>query len=87
VRQSHCVGGGALINFGWRGAPPVPTNRQRPKNIFKGSRKISFYPQNFLMTFSFLVIENCNKINEQQQWHRQRADKLSAHGSTCSANK
>ena len=27
----------------------------------------------------FLVIENCcNKITTQQQWHRRRADKLSA---------
>ena len=26
----------------------------------------------------FLVIENCNKVSTQQQWHRRRADKLSA---------
>ena len=36
------------------------------KNIFsKIPEKISFYLQNFLM--SFLVIENCNKISTQQQ--------------------
>src|SRR6218665_3436355 len=27
-------------------------------------------------TEPFLVIENCNKISTQQQWHRRRADKL-----------
>ena len=31
-----------------------------------------------LFSFFSLVIENCNKINTQQQWHWRRADKLSA---------
>src|SRR6218665_335829 len=68
VRQRHCVRGGALINFGrsWR------RSAGGQKMFFKDSRKNSFYPQNFL------VIENCNKISPQQQWHRRRADKLSA---------
>ena len=32
------------------------------------------------MFFQRLAIENCNKISTQQQWHRRRADKLSAAG-------
>jgi len=51
--------------------------RWRPKNVYsKVPEKISFYPQNFLVTF--LVIENCNKISTQQQWNRLSADTLSA---------
>jgi len=44
ARRSILVGGGS---------PPVPKNRRwRPKNVFsKIFEKISFYPQNFLMTF------------------------------------
>ena len=38
--------------------------------------KISFYPQNVRITF--LVIENCNKVNTQQKCHRRGAAKLSA---------
>src|SRR6218665_270304 len=72
MRPRHCVGGGAA---------PVPKNqRQRGvggQNIFfKDSRK------NFVLFSKFcddlFVIENCNKISTQQQWHRRRADKLSA---------
>jgi len=40
VRRRHCVGGGA---------PPVPKNRR--KFFSEISKKISFCPQNFLMTF------------------------------------
>ena len=66
ARRSILVGGGA---------PPVLKNwRRRPKNAFF---------KNFVLSskFSedlFLVIENCNKINTQQKWHRRRADRLSA---------
>src|SRR6218665_3675662 len=46
------------------------------KCFLKDSRKISFYPQYFLMTF----FENrkLQKINTQQKRHGRRADKLSA---------
>jgi len=48
--------------------------RWRQKNVFQ---KISFD--------LFLLIENCNKISTQQQWHRRRADKLSAAAARRSA--
>jgi len=53
VRRSHCVGGGAPVNFG-----------RRPKNVSsKILEKISFYPQNFLMT-SF----SHRKLGQQNQY-------------------
>jgi len=57
LRRRHCVGGGAQVNFSRRRRrDPDPIKlaaeaRRRPKSFFKDSRKISFYPQNFLMTF------------------------------------
>jgi len=59
-------------HFGWRRA-----RCWRPKNV------CSKIPEKFrsilkIFGWRFLVIVNCNKISTQQQWHRQRADKLSA---------
>src|SRR6218665_800414 len=67
VRRCHCVGGGAPVN--------LVGDRQK---MF-----VQRFPKNFVLssTFSddhFLVIENCNKKSTQQEWHRWRADKLSA---------
>ena len=77
MSRRHCVGSGAPVNFGRRTLPVIPKNRRQQKMFSsKIPTKISFYPQNFLMTF--LVIENCNKISTQQKWHRQCANKLSA---------
>src|SRR6218665_3775703 len=42
--------------------------------VFSGFSLRLFAP----VQFEILVIENCNKITTQQQWHRRRADKLSA---------
>ena len=68
--QSILVGGGCAPG-------PKKSALAAKKCFFKDSQKMSFYPQNFLIT-SFLIIENCNKISTQQKWHRRRADKLSA---------
>src|SRR6218665_2211841 len=62
VRRRHCVGGSARVNFGRRqrrrgGAGPKKSaafaaRLSRSKSAFsKIHEKISFYPQNFLMTF------------------------------------
>ena len=82
VRRRHGVGGCAPINFGrrrWRAAGPK--NRRRrgwPKEYFsKIPEKISFYFSKY-SDDPLSVIENCNKITTQQQWHRRRADNLSA---------
>src|SRR6218665_1506619 len=91
VRRRHCVGAGAPVNFGRQAVARRRSQKiglsggaaLTEKNVFsKIPEKISFYPQNFLKT------ENCNKISTQQQWHRWRADKLSAaaHGSICHMN-
>ena len=59
VRRRHCVGGSAPVNFGRRrrgAAGPKKSaafavRLSRSKNVFsKIHEKISFYPQNFLMT-------------------------------------
>ena len=63
ARRSILVGSGV--------GPPVPKNRRRPKIFLKVPEKISFYSQNFLMTFLLVIgLENCKKINTQQKWHR-----------------
>src|SRR6218665_4049572 len=65
VRQRHCV------------------KKSRRRCGVGGQKHLICSRPNFVLssTFSdnlFLVTENCNKITTQQQWHRRRADKLSA---------
>src|SRR6218665_4199786 len=47
--------------------------------VFSGFSLRLFAP----VQFEILVIENCNKITTQQQWHRRRADKLSDGGTAA----
>src|SRR6218665_2309730 len=56
VCRRHCVGGGAPVNFGQQrhtasSKQSAVARHWRPKNFSKIPEKISFYPQNFLMTF------------------------------------
>jgi len=73
------VGGGAPVNFGRRRRLAAgPKNRRRrgvgaQHNFFKDSRK-KFVLSSKFSDDLFIVMENCNKITTQQQWHRARAD-------------
>src|SRR6218665_1507530 len=65
VRQRHCV------------------KKNRRRCGVGGQKHLICFRTNFVLSSKlsdnlFLVTENCNKITTQQQWHRRRADKLSA---------
>jgi len=62
VLRRHCVGDGAPVTFG-RGVPKKSAATVLSSNFSNDH---------------CLVIENCEKISAQQQWHWRRADKLSA---------
>src|SRR6218665_18502 len=59
--------------------------RRWSQEIGGGQKFFQRFPKNFILSsklsdglFWSAKIENCNKIGIQQQWHRRRADKLSA---------
>ena len=68
----------------WSAAARRGAAQAAKKSVFKDSRNIYVLSSKssddlslFLFCF-FLVIENCNEISTQQQWHRRRVEKLSA---------